>query len=119
GRGPRLRGERRDEPMPVGDAANRLADVELLVGGHERRRMRGRELLLAVSELRVVLLDRNRLTLEGLDELVDVVLRRHHADRREAERRVDRRVAAVDRGREGELVLEPDLQLSAALLEPR
>ena len=67
---------------------------------------RGRDLLLAVAELGVVLLERDALRVERGDELVDVVLRRGRADRREAERRVDRHVRAVDLRRERELVLE-------------
>ena len=55
---PRLRRERGDEPMARGDAADRLAHHELLVGGLQRRAVGRRQLLLAVPELGVVLLER-------------------------------------------------------------
>ena len=97
--GPRLRRERRDEPVLRRDAADRLAHEDLLVGRLQRRRVRGRDLLLAVPELGVVLLERDALLLERVDERVDVVLRRRHADRREAEARVDRARSRRRRGR--------------------
>ena len=62
--GPRLRRQRGDVAELRRDAADRLADEELLVGGRERRRMPGRDLLLAVAELRVELLQRDALPVE-------------------------------------------------------
>ena len=70
--GPRLRRERGDEPVLRGDAADRLAHEDLLVRRPQRRRVRGRDLLLAVPELGVVLLERDALLLERVDERVDV-----------------------------------------------
>jgi hypothetical protein len=117
--GPRLRGERGDEALPRRDGANRVAYEKLLVRGLQRGRVAGRDLLLSVAELRVVLLERDALRLECCGKLVDVVLRRGHADRREAERRVDRHVRAVHTRRERELVLECSPQNEPALREPR
>jgi hypothetical protein len=79
----------------------------------------GRDLLLAVAELGVVLLEGDALPLERVGEHLDVILRRGHPDRREAEAFVDGPVVAVDPGRERELVLERRLQHRAALCEPR
>ena len=103
-------------PLRRGDPADRLADEDLLVGGPERRAMGGRDLLLAVAELGVVLLERDLLRLERRGERVDVVLRRRHADGREAEARVDRRErpALVVADRQRELVLEGRLEPRAA-----
>ena len=73
----------------------------------------GRDLLLAVAELGVVLLERDPLRVERGDEVVDVVLRRGRPDRREAER--PSRPARSRRrplGRERELVLERDARAS-------
>jgi len=72
--------------VPRRNPADRLADVDLRVGCLERRRVTRRQLLLAVAELRVELVDADRLPLERIDEVVDVVLRGREADRREAER---------------------------------
>ena len=83
---PRLRRERGDETVARGDAADRLADEQLLVRGLQRRRVTRRDLLLAVPELGVVLLERDPLQLERRGELVDIVLRRGGADRRETQR---------------------------------
>ena len=116
---PRLRRERGDEAVPRRDAADRLAHEQLLVGRLQRRRVRGRDLVLAVAELGVVLLELDALRVERRDEVVDVVLRRGRADRREAEAGVDRHVRAVDLRRERELVLERHLEHSAALGQPR
>ena len=62
--GPRLRGQRRHQPVPGGDAADRLAHQQLFVGGLQRGRVRGRDLLLPVAQLGVVLLERDPLGLE-------------------------------------------------------
>ena len=80
--------------------------------------MARRDLLLAVPELGVVLLEHDPLRLERCGELVDVVLRRRRRDRREAERRVDRHVPALDARRERELVLERRPQGQPAPREP-
>ena len=104
--GPRLGRQRGDEPPAGGDGADGLAHEQLLVGGPERGCVRGRDLVLPVAELGVVLLDRNALRLQRGDEVVDVVLRRGGPDGREAQRRVDGDVGAVPLGRERELALE-------------
>ena len=101
--------------MARGDAADRLAHEQLLVRPAQRRRVRGGDLVLAVPELRVVLLEPDLLGVECRRQVVDVVLRRGGADRREAEPRVDRDEPSVDPGRERELVLECDLEPLAAL----
>src|SRR5581483_10380323 len=105
--------------VPRGHAADRLADEQLLVRSLQRRRVAGRDLLLAVAELGVVLLEHDPLRLERRRQLVDVVLRSRHRDRREAERRVDRNVLAVDAPRERELVLERGPERQAALSKAR
>src|SRR5262249_26702222 len=105
-RRPRLRRERRDEAVARGDGADRLADEDLLVGCLERRRVRRRDLLLAVPALRVGLLEGDGLRGGRGRELLRVVLCRGRRDRREAERRVDRHVLVLDARRERELVLE-------------
>ena len=81
--------------------------------------MRRRELLLAVAELRVVLLELDPLALERVHERVHVRLRRGQPDRREAEARVHRDELAVLPRRERELVLEGDFERARPLLEPR
>ena len=68
--------------------------------------MRGRDLVLPMAELGVVLLDRDALRVQRGDEVIDVVLRRGGPDGREAQRRVDGDVGAVQLGRERELGLE-------------
>jgi hypothetical protein len=92
--------------MPPRDRADRLADEELLVRGDRRRRVPSRDLLLPVTELGVVLLERNLLRVERRRQVLCIVLRRRCRDRREAEPGVDRHVCAVDLRRERELVLE-------------
>jgi hypothetical protein len=71
-----------------------------------------------VTELRVVLLEHDALRIERSHQLVDVVLRRGHRDRREAERRVDWDIGAVHASRERELVLERGPERESALGEP-
>src|SRR6266571_4509904 len=101
--------------MPRRDATDRLSHEQLLVHRSQRRTMRRRDLVLAVPELRVVLLDPDLLLLQRRDQLVQVVLRRGRADRREAEPRVDRHVLPVYARRERELVLERGFELRTAL----
>ena len=114
---PGLRGERGRQPQAGGDAANRLAHEHLLVRRTHGRRMGDRDLLLAVAELDVVLLDVDGLLLERVDELVGVVLRGRHPDRREAERGIDRNVGTAFVRGQRELVLEGGLERLAALGE--
>ena len=57
----RLGGERGDQPAPGRDAAHGLAVGDLVVGRAERRRVAGRQLLLAPAELGVGQLDRQPL----------------------------------------------------------
>ena len=57
----RLGRERGPEAVAVSDGPHGLPIEDLAIGGFERRRVADRELLLAVAELRVVLLDRNPL----------------------------------------------------------
>src|SRR5215212_10551167 len=116
--GPRLGCERRYEPVRRGDAADRLPDEDLLVRGPKGRSVSGRDLLLAVTQLSVVLLEQDPLPLEGFDKRVDVLLRRGHTDRREAEARVDRTEPSVGSRGERELVLEPDVEQRAPIREP-
>src|SRR5206468_5034249 len=106
----RLRRQRRDQVMTAGDAADRLSDEDLLVGGAQRRCGAGRNLVLAVAELRVVLLEDDLLCRKRAREVVEVVLRRRRADRREAEAGIDGHELTVDERREGELVLEPSVE---------
>src|SRR5207248_1699692 len=80
--------------------------------------MRRRDLVLAVAELRVVLLEPDSLGLERSEEVVDQVLRRGGADRREAEAGVDRLESALHLPRKRELVLERHLERRAELGEP-
>src|SRR5262249_41477990 len=116
---PGLRRERGDIPELGGDAAERLAHEDLLVGGPQRRRVAGGDLLLAMAELRVVLLEDDVLTLKCVGERIDVLLRGRHPDRREAQALVHRAVAVLGRHGERELVLERGLQHGAALPERR
>src|SRR5207253_8664997 len=92
---PRLRGQRGDVAQLCRHAADRLAYEDLLVGGPQRGRVSGRDLLLPVAELGVVLLELDLLPLERVRERLDVVLGGRRADRREAEALVDRPVAAA------------------------
>ena len=117
--GPRLRRERRGEAANGGDAADRLAHHDLPVGGLESGRVAGRQLLLAGAELGVVLVDGDVLPVERIDQLIDVVLRRGHPDRRVAQARIDRPPLAVDELRQRELVLESGTEQRASLGEPR
>src|SRR5437867_643221 len=112
---PRLRRQGGDETVARRDATDRLPHEQLLVRAAQSRRMRGGDLVLAVPELGVVLLEADPLCVERLREIVDVVLRRGRADRRETETGVDRDELSVDAGRERELVLERDLEPLAAL----
>src|SRR6476469_10802856 len=52
---PRLRSERGEVAVLEGDRPDRLAVQELVVGGTKGRRISDRELLLAATQLRVVL----------------------------------------------------------------
>jgi hypothetical protein len=80
-----------------------------------RRTGKTRQLVLAVAEFRIVLLDRNALRLEGGHDVVHHGRRRRHPDGGEAEALVQRRELAVGllHG-QGELALE-----GAAYAEPR
>ena len=71
---PRLRSQRRDESLACSDSPDRLPDEELLVGGLKRRRVPGRDLLLTVAELRVVLLELDPLALQSVHERIHVRL---------------------------------------------
>ena len=73
--------------------------------------------MLAVAELRVVLLEDDPLRFECGHELVDVVLRRSRTDRRETEARIDGDERPVELCRERELVLERHLEPRPALRE--
>src|SRR6266545_979740 len=118
GRGwPRLRRQGRDQAVLGRDAADAFADEDLLVRRTHGGRVPGRDLLLTVAQLCVVLLERDLLLLERIEQGVHVRLRRGHPDRREAEARVDWRELPVALARERELVLERRLE-SAALREP-
>src|SRR5262249_9025446 len=83
--GPRLRGERSDQTVPSRDPADRPSQRQLLVGRLECRRVWRRDLVLAVAELGVVLLQADLLHFEGGREIVEVVLSGRRADRRETE----------------------------------
>ena len=104
--GPRLRRQRGDEALPNRHRANRLPNEQLLVRRLERGRMPGRDLLLAVPELGVVLLERDRLRVKRRCQVIGVVLRNRRRDGREAEPGVDRHVGAIDLRSQRELVLE-------------
>src|SRR5690349_24447717 len=71
---PWLGGQRGNQPASGRHGADRLADQKLLVGRLQGGGVGGRDLLLAVPELRVVLLERDALRLERRGQLVDVVL---------------------------------------------
>src|SRR2546423_11557199 len=103
---PRLRRKRGNEPASRCHAPNRLAYEQLLVGGLKRRGVCGRDLLLPVTELGVVLLERDVLRLERRSQLVDIVLGGGHRDRGESQSRIhpDEHIARA--GGERELVLE-------------
>ena len=77
-----------------------------------------RDLVLAVAELRVVLLQDDPLGIERAGELLDVALRRRRADRREAQAGVDRDEGSVHLRRKRELVFERRLEPGSALREP-
>src|SRR5712691_6205491 len=100
--------------MPGGDAADRLADEQLLVRCTQRGCVRGRDLVLAVPEFGVILLESNPLRVERRDELVEKVLCRGGADRREAQSGIDRDELAVHASRKRELVLERNLERRGA-----
>ena len=110
--------QRGDELLAGGDAADRLAHQQLLVGGLDGGRVRGRDLLLAVAELGVVLLDRDLLGVERGDQRVGVVLRSGGGDRREAQPGVHRHEPALLAAGERELVLEGGAQDQPAFGEP-
>src|SRR5438034_440794 len=85
-----VRIRRRVEPVTMRHAAHRLAVEHLTIGGIQRGGVTDRELLLPVSELRIVLLDLDPLRLQRRDELVDDRRRRRHPGRGEAEALVER-----------------------------
>ena len=114
---PRLRRERCDETVSRRNAPERFADEQLFVRCAQRRCVLRRDLVLAVAELRVVLLEHDPLRLECRDEVVEVLLRRRRADRGEAEPRIDRHVGSVHVDGERELVLERNLEPRASLGE--
>ena len=91
----RLGRERGPQPVAVSDGPHGLPIEDLAVGGFERRRVADRQLLLAVAELRVVLLDRNALRLERGHDVVHHGRRRRHPDGGEAETLVQRHEPAV------------------------
>src|SRR5262249_3333944 len=98
--------ERGDEAVPSSDAADRLSYDQLLVGGLQRGLVTGGDLLLAVTELRVVLLEHDSLRVERGREILDVVLRGRCRDRRAAQTRVDRDELTVRPAGQRDLVLE-------------
>ena len=110
-----LGGERGDQPAPGRDAAHGLAIGDLVVGRAERRRVAGRQLLLAPAELGVGQLDGQPLGRERRDDVLDDVLGRVHPDRAEAQAPVDRPVAVRGLHGEVELVLERRLEREAGL----
>ena len=116
---PRLGGKRGDEPAPRGHGADRLPHQQLLVGGLQRGRMGGGDLLLAVAELGVVLLERDPLRLERRRQLVDVVLRRRssRSSRSTAHESTGTYSPSTARGQR-ELVLERGAELQPALGQP-
>ncbi len=110
----------RDATSPWSAATPRIvfAHEDLLVGRAKRRGVARGDLVLAVPELRVVLLEHDSLCVERLGELVEIVLRRGRADGREAQTGVDRDELTVDARRERELVLERYLESQVPLREP-
>src|SRR5262249_60445461 len=91
----------------VSDGPHGLPIEDLAIGGFERWRVADRQLLLAVAELRVVLLDRNALRLERGHDVVHHGRRRRHPDGGEAEALVQRREPAVGQPHgQGELAFE-------------
>src|SRR5512132_1225355 len=107
---PRLGCKRRDEALSGGNAADSLADEQLLVRRLKCRPMTDGDLLLSVTQLGVVLLQDDLLSLQRRRQLVRVILRGRHGDRREAEARVNRNELAVLPSCERELALERGAQ---------
>ena len=115
--GPGLRRERGDQAAPRGNAANRLADQHLCVCCGERRPWQHGQLVLPVAELGVVLVERDLLGVEGVDDRIDHLGTGRHPDGREAQAGVDgHRSFAVEVGQR-ELVLDGAAQLDPVLGE--
>ena len=116
--GPWLRRERGDQAAPGGDAANRLPDQHLRVCCGERRPGQHGQLVLPVAELGVVLVERDLLGVEGVDDRIDHLGTGRHPDGREAQAGVDGHGSfAVEVGQR-ELVLDGAAQLDPVLGEP-
>ena len=103
---PGLGGERGHEPGTRRDAADRLSHEDLRIRRLQRGAGFDRQLLLRMSELRVVLLELDPLRLQRFHRRVDDVGRGRHADGGEAQTLVDRDVATIDFPSEAELVLD-------------
>src|SRR5438270_2418330 len=87
---PGLGRERGIETVPERHAAHSLPIEDVAVGRLERRRVPDGELLLAPAQLRVVLLHREALQFQGLDDLQDDLGGAVHAVGREAPASIDR-----------------------------
>src|SRR4029453_18120207 len=85
-----LGGQAGPQALTPGDPAGGLAVPDHVVGRPQRRRVAHRQLLLAVAELRVVLLHHHALRLQGPDQLHRVVVGGAEAAGRRARALVDR-----------------------------
>ena len=110
-----LRGERRNQPVPCRHGPDGLPVCDLVVGGTDGRRVPGRELLLAGTQLRVGQLDRQPLGRKGGHDVLDDVFGGVHADAAEAQASIHRLVTVVRPSGEVELVLECGIELEASV----
>ena len=118
--GQRLGRQRGHQAVLMGDAAHRLAQPDLVVGGTQRRGVADRQLVLAVAELGVIGVDGDALLLQRRDHVVDDLGARGHRHRGEAAAAVDGVVAArVGGAEQAELVLEGGLNRHAPVRHPR
>src|SRR5215510_5580160 len=106
-----LGGQRGDEAVAERDAAGRLPERDLVVRGTERVGIADGQLLLSGPELRIALLGEHALRLERVHQLAHDRRRAVHADGREAEAPIERRIAVALAARQAELVLERGLEL--------
>ena len=112
--GPRLRCERGREPPRRGDASDRLAHHDLLVGRVKRGRMARRQPPAGPGQARRSTGRPRCPVLRGRRRVRRRSPGRRHPDRREAQARIDGTPLAVDRLSERELVLEAGAEDGAA-----
>src|SRR5207237_8226216 len=82
---PRLGRQRGVETVVPGDAADRLPQLDLVIRSAERLAVRDRDLVLAVRQLRVILLDRHPLRFQRRYYVVHETGRRGHGNAPDAE----------------------------------